>query len=70
MYLKNRKAQSIVEYVMIFVAITAAMIVICFNGFEPAANEEGKRDNFFTKLKIKAAFDGAVNRAIGELNKQ
>lgn len=71
-YLRDRKAQSIVEYIVMLTVITTVAIIAFFGvrKFQPASDEEGKRDNFFTGLKIKDAFDRAINSAKEELNKQ
>jgi len=54
--LKTRRAQSIVEYILVFTVIAAGIIVV-LGGFMPE------------NLTIKTAFDQAVNNAIGEINK-
>jgi len=71
-FFTGKKGQSIFEYLILFVVLTAAAIFVFMGGeaFEPAANEEGKKDNFFKGLKIKDAFSSAVNKAITEINKQ
>ena len=54
--LKTRRAQSIVEYILVFTVIAAGIIVV-LGGFMPE------------NLTLKTAFDQAVNNAIGEINK-
>lgn len=54
--LKTIRAQSIVEYILVFTVIAAGIIVV-LGGFMPE------------NLRIKSAFDQAVNNAIGEINK-
>lgn len=75
---KKQQAQSTVEYIIMLLVITIGiMIFFGVSGgptgpseFEPARNQDGQRDNFFNKLRIKAAFDSAVSKAAEELNKQ
>lgn len=72
MNLNNKKAQSIVEYVVMFVVMMIAVIAVFFEPgqFKPASNKEGERDNFFTRMRMKSAFESAVNQAVSEFDKQ
>jgi|YelNatPaOPRAMG01_1025707.scaffolds.fasta_scaffold49733_8 competence protein ComGC len=53
--LKNKKAQTIVEYIIIFVVLAIGVVTV-FGGFSPE------------KINIKTAFDQAINQAINKIN--
>lgn len=54
--LKTKRAQAVVEYIVLFVILTLAIVAVC-GGFNPE------------KLKINSVFDQAVNSAIDKMNK-